>query len=189
MRRRRRARHSFHVQGRRRIRHARRAGQQCRHRRHHVARRRDVRRTHPAHDAGQHHRQHVVRARGGEADVDPARRPGRRYRQPVVGGGKTRRAQHLCRLRGVQGCDRFLHHRSRPRSRRGGHPRRSDKARADRYRNPCLGRRSRPRPTAQPPGADETRRQRRRGRQRHRLADVGRCLLCDQRILDVSGGR
>ena len=38
---------------------------------------------------------------------------------------KTRRAQHLCRLRGVEGRDRFLHHRSRPRSRQRGHPRRA----------------------------------------------------------------
>ena len=89
-----------------------------------VAGRRDVGRAHPAHDGGQRHRQHSVRARGGEADVDPPRRPGRRHRQPVVGRRQARLAQHLCRLRRVEGRDRFLHDRPRPRSRRRRHSRR-----------------------------------------------------------------
>ena len=42
------------------------------------------------------------------------RRQGRRHRQPVLGRGEARRAQHLCRLCGLQGRDRFLHHRPRP---------------------------------------------------------------------------
>ena len=65
-------------------------------------------------DGGQRHRQHFVRARGGEAHVDQARRRGRRHRQPFLGRGETRRAQHLCRLCGLQGRDRFLHRRPRP---------------------------------------------------------------------------
>ena len=67
------------------------------------------------------------------------------------------------------------------RSRRRGHSRRRDPARPDRYRNSRQRRRARPRPSAQPHGADEARRHRGRNRQRHRLADVGRGLLRDQR--------
>ena len=64
-------------------------------------------------DGGQRHRRHPLRARGGEADVDQIRRQGRRHRQPVVGRGQARRAQHLCRLCRLQGRDRFLHRRPR----------------------------------------------------------------------------
>src|SRR5712664_4239497 len=76
---------------------------------------------------------------------------------------------------------RFLHDRIGPRSRRRGHSRRGDPARVDRYRNSCLRRRARPRPPAQPHGADEACWHRRRNRQRHCLADIGRGFLCDQR--------
>ena len=51
----------------------------------------------------------------------------------------------------------------------------------DRYRHSRLRRRARSRAPAGAHGADEARRHRGRNRQRHRLADVGRCLLRHQR--------
>ena len=65
-------------------------------------------------DGDQRHRQHLVRARGGEADVDQARRQGRRHRQHFLGRRQAWRAQHLCRLCRLQGRDRFLHGWPRP---------------------------------------------------------------------------
>ena len=98
-------------------------------------------------------------------------------------------AQHLCRLRRIQGRDRFLHHWPRTRSRRRGHSRRRDLARTDRHRHSRLGRRARPRPAAQPMvpmkrvgTADE-------------IASAIVWLMSDDAsyvtsaILDVSGGR
>ena len=73
---------------------------------------------------------------------------------------QARLAQHLCRLCRLQGRDRFLHHRARPRSRRRGHSRRRHPARPDRYRNSRLRRRARPRASAGAHGADEARRHR-----------------------------
>ncbi len=96
-----------------------------------------------------------VRARSGEADVDASWRPGWRHRQSVVGGLEARLAQYLCRLRGFQRRHRFLHDRTGTRGRRRGYSRCGDPARADRHRDSCLRRRARPRPPAQPHGADE----------------------------------
>jgi len=79
-----------------------------------------------------------------------------------------------------KGRHRFLHHRSWPRSRQRRHSRRGDPARADRYRNS--------RQRGEPDRAHRLShkvpmkrcRRRARDRQRHRLADVGRCLLRHQ---------
>ena len=59
-----------------------------------------------------------LRARGGAADVDPARRPGRGDRQSVLDRGAHGQRQHLRALRRVQGRDRCADARPRARGRR-----------------------------------------------------------------------
>ena len=103
------------VQGRRRVRHARRARQQCRHRRRAASRVDEM-------SAERIQRMMAVNVTGSilcareavKRMSTQAWRQGRRHRQSVVGRGQARFAQYLCRLRGVQGRDRFLHRRARP---------------------------------------------------------------------------
>jgi NAD(P)-dependent dehydrogenase (short-subunit alcohol dehydrogenase family) len=49
------------------------------------------------------------------------------------GRGQARRRQHLCRLRGIEGRDRFLHHRSGARGCERRHTRRRDPSWIDRH--------------------------------------------------------
>ena len=76
-----------------------------------------------AHFRRQRARADAVRARSGEAHVDPARRPGRRDRQRLLGLSPAGQPQRVRRLRGLQGRARDLHHRFRQGGRARGHPR------------------------------------------------------------------
>jgi len=86
--------------------------------------------------------------------------------------------QYLCRLRGLERRHRYLHHRALQRSRGRGHSRRRYPAGAYRHGDSCQRRRTRAPLPAGENRADAARGHRGRNRQRHRLADVGRGVLC-----------
>src|SRR6185312_3357745 len=88
-------------------------------------------------------------------------------------GRPARFAGAIRRLRGEQGRDRQLHDRPGQGSGGRGHPGERRATGPDRDRHPCLGRPARARARVDAPGADATRRQRRRGGAGHRLAALG----------------
>ena len=166
------------------------AGQQRRHPRAADARRRDGRRAPAARLRHQRDRRVPVRARGGAADVDPARRARRRDRQRLVRRLAARLARRIRRLRGLEGRDRHDDDRPGAGGRRGRHPRERGARRVHLHRDPRQRRRAGPRRPRQGARADEARRARPR---KWRSAILW--LLSDEAsyttgaFIDVAGGK